>query len=364
MIVTVGPQGTCEVARHIICAWSCYHLRLEIELKPLCCKIYWTPSALFLALPSGPVCVCLLKARAIATVRGTDQKSEFLILRFSHILCFAPYTGGWQNHENAKTLYFWDCTPGYGSKHPHRNPEWMDQEKKTHLVTFWWEMVLERGHYASFLFSPRSASSCLPFLPRSWDGRLVDREGVQITDLWIQWRIYCTCAIAQKEVCVCHGLWSRWAIVNCVCIHIFPNNVHSISMVTCSLAACDLQHCDDTGCHGSHVTMTESQKRDLTEIHPNHGHLGVGFSRALRICFYLLFLLLLLDILNAVQDCRIFGFSFDWTNDISDIPRLWLGARLDPLEPPLDMTAACISDAGKWPAWGGSVFSFIFWTFL
>ena len=108
-----------------------------------------------------------------------------------------------------------------------------------------------------------------------------------------------------------YGQDEQLSTVYVSCIHIFPNNVHSISMVTCSLAACDLQHCDDTGCHGSHVTMTESKKRDLTEIHPNHGHLGVGFSRALRICFYLLFLLLLLDILNAVQDCRIFGFSFD-----------------------------------------------------
>ena len=55
--------------------------------------------SLFSALSSLPSWFGLslfVKTRAIATLWSTDQKSEFLILRFSHILCFAPYNGGFR----------------------------------------------------------------------------------------------------------------------------------------------------------------------------------------------------------------------------------------------------------------------------
>ena len=48
------------------------------------------------SLPSWFGLSLFVKTRAIATLWGTDQKSEFLILRFSHILCFAPYNGGFR----------------------------------------------------------------------------------------------------------------------------------------------------------------------------------------------------------------------------------------------------------------------------
>ena len=44
-----------------------------------------------------------------------------------------------QKYEIQKTLYFWDCTPSYGWKHPHRNPKRMEQEKAKHVVTTWWK---------------------------------------------------------------------------------------------------------------------------------------------------------------------------------------------------------------------------------
>ena len=60
----------------------------------VCFGLVWS---LFFALSSLPSWFCLalfVKTRAIATLWGTDQKRECLILRFSHILRFAPYNGG------------------------------------------------------------------------------------------------------------------------------------------------------------------------------------------------------------------------------------------------------------------------------
>ena len=88
------------------------------------------------SLPSWFGLPLFVKTRAIATLEGTGEKREFLILRFSHILHFAPYNGGFM-YEIQKTLHFWDCTPSYGWMHPHRNPKRMEQEKAKHLVTTW-----------------------------------------------------------------------------------------------------------------------------------------------------------------------------------------------------------------------------------
>lgn len=72
--------------------------------------------SMFFALSSLPSWFGLplfVKTRAIATLEGTGEKREFLILRFSHILHFALYNGGFMC-EIQKNLHFWDCTPSYG----------------------------------------------------------------------------------------------------------------------------------------------------------------------------------------------------------------------------------------------------------
>ena len=71
-----------------------------------------------------------------------------------------------QKHEIQKTLYFWDSTPSYGWKHPHRNPKRMEQEKAKHLVTTWWETALEWEHCAALLFNLPAIP--LPILFRSF----------------------------------------------------------------------------------------------------------------------------------------------------------------------------------------------------
>lgn len=76
-------QRTCEVARHIICAWSCYHLGLEIELKPLCWKSCWMTSA-------SQRCKKKILRRQISWPRGSANYR--LVATMAHLLysCHCP----------------------------------------------------------------------------------------------------------------------------------------------------------------------------------------------------------------------------------------------------------------------------------
>ena len=76
-------QRRCEVARHIICAWSCYHLGLEIELKPLCWKSYWMTLA-------SKHCKKKILRRQISWPRGSANYR--LVATMAHLLysCHCP----------------------------------------------------------------------------------------------------------------------------------------------------------------------------------------------------------------------------------------------------------------------------------
>ena len=175
-----------EKVKHLVTTWWKRHWNGSIALPCFSCqppfRSQWfsVPSclsfvlvsvcSLFFALSSLPSWFCLslfVKTRALATLWGTGQKREFLILRFSHILRFAPYNGGFMPSMKFKKL----CTFGIahramgGSTHIATQNGWNRKKR-----SIWWQLGgngigMEALRILAFLVNPRSAPNGFPFLP-------------------------------------------------------------------------------------------------------------------------------------------------------------------------------------------------------
>ena len=95
------------------------------------CPLFWflfaLCSLLCLLFLLGSVCLCLWKPVRSRHYGAQIKKANFWSWIF-RTFCASPLkmVVSCQKYELQKTLYFWDCTPSYGWKHPHRNPDWMD----------------------------------------------------------------------------------------------------------------------------------------------------------------------------------------------------------------------------------------------
>ena len=115
----------------------------------------------------GSVWLCLWKTRAIATLWGTDQKREFLILRFSHILRFAPYNGGFMPEVwNSKNFVLLGLHTELWVEAPTSQPKTDGTGKSEAFGANLVETALEWKHCASLLFL--STPVPLPMVFRSF----------------------------------------------------------------------------------------------------------------------------------------------------------------------------------------------------